>query len=99
MSENPQAVMRFADDEILAELVKLLPIISVRVRVGSGPVCTYVHYLAVELIRSALVQGFTIDRTNGDGPLAEWDGWLVIEALEAMTFLEIAKPGGGALES
>lgn len=92
---EPQQSFRFADRELLAELVALLPLYSVNVREGErGPACPFVRYLAAELIERALCQGYTIDRTNSDGPLAEWDGWLQIETPGSPTFLQIALPGG-----
>lgn len=98
--ENPakQAEFQFADRELLAQMVGMLPTHLVYVRKGDdqGTGCPYVHYLAAAMIERALCEGWTIDRTNGDGPVAGWDGWLVIES-PTRTFLRIAKKGGGPL--
>lgn len=58
--------------------------------------CPYVRYLAASMIERALCEGWIIDRTNADGPVAEWDGWLVIESPKR-AFLQIAGSGGKAL--
>lgn len=88
--------MRFADRELLAELVALLPPYLVNVREG-GAVSPFVRSLAAALIERALCEGHEIDRTNGDGPLYEWDGWLVISVPGKPIFLQIAGPGGGPI--
>lgn len=41
----------------------------------TGPVT--VKFAGV-VIKEALEQGKLIDRTNGEGPMEEWDGWLII---------------------
>ncbi len=98
MAQDPQGEFRFADRELLASLVALLPLYVVTVRTGlRGPLCPFVPYLAASLIERALCEGWDIDRSNGDGLLAEWDGWLKIETPDAPTFLLIALPGGGKL--
>lgn len=91
--------MRFADRELLAELVALLPPLYVNVREGENDIpCPFVRYLAAELIERALCEGWMIDRTNGYGALTDWDGWLVIKSPKPV-FLQIARPGGRVLEN
>lgn len=51
---------------------------------------SYVPSLAVEALRDALAKGYTIDRTNADGPLEEWDGWLVISS-PVETFIQLRR--------
>ncbi len=93
-----QVVMRFADDAILQELVALLPPCRVDIREGAGGTpMPFVQYIAAEMIKDALIAGHEIDRTNSDGPLAEWDGWLVIRRSGNPLFLQIAQPGGKPL--
>lgn len=93
-----QSEFRFADRELLAELVALLPPHLVYVREGDSQTRSlYVHSLAARMIERALCEGWMIDRTNGDGEIAEWDGWLIIESPKR-TFLQIAKAGGKPLE-
>lgn len=97
---DPQASFRFADTELLASLVDLLPPSPVYVRHGEKDTpCPYVRSLVAAMLERALCEGWEIDRTNGDGPMSEWDGWLVIAVPDKPQFLQIAKPGGGPLES
>lgn len=98
MDATGQEEFRFADRELLAELVALLPLVVVNVREGVETFhCPYVHYLAASMIERALCKGWIIDRTNADGPVTEWDGWLVIESPKR-AFLQIAGPGGTLLD-
>lgn len=93
-----QAIMRFADDEILQELIRLTPLYIVSVKEGEdGPVCSYVPSLVTQMFAKALREGWTIDRTNGDDPLVEWDGWLKIETPDKSLFIRIAEKGGEKL--
>ncbi len=92
---EPQGHFRFADRELLAELVALLPPDVVNVREGErGPPCPFVRYLVANMIERALCEGWEIDRTNGDGSLAEWDGWLRIAIPGEPVFFQITLPGG-----
>lgn len=50
----------------------------------------YARSFAIEALRDALAKGYTIDRTNEDGPLEEWDGWLVISS-PVETFIELRR--------
>ncbi len=93
-----QTLMPFEPGALLAELARLLPPYLVRVRVGQGAACPFVRSLAVDMIARALDNGHTIDRSNADGPLWEWDGWLKIETDKEPIFLEVAKVGGGVLK-
>lgn len=94
-----QTYLRFADRELLAELVALLPPYMVLVRLGDKDDCPspFVRSLAGAFIESALANGHEIDRTNGEGPLAEWDGWLKIDVPGKPLYLQIALAGGGKL--
>lgn len=47
--------------------------------------------IAQEIIADALVNGYHIDRSNGEGPLSEWDGCLLIETPGSPTFIECDK--------
>lgn len=94
---HEQQSFQFADRELLAKLVALLPPVIVHIREGTGPPCPFVHYLAAEMIERALCEGWTIDRTNADGSLETWDGWLQIDTPGETTFLQIASAGGGKL--
>lgn len=75
--------------EVLAQLSLLLPSDLCHFRKGTSPVihpCT--RSVAYAMLRDALENGYTVDRTNADGPLSEWDGWLVIDTPETQTFLQ-----------
>lgn len=92
-----QSEFRFVDRELLAQLVALLPVGPVRVRVADDNYhCLYVRSLCAAMIERALFEGWMIDRSNADSPVAEWDGWLMIDS-PTRTFLQIAKRGGEKL--
>lgn len=84
------------EGDTLTQLAALLPEYLVNVRL-SGIVSPFERSVVVGMIRNALEKGYTIDRTNSDGPLWEWDGWLEIIAPKASTFVQIASKGGGKL--
>lgn len=97
MDDPSQAALRFADAELLTSLVALLPPHWINVRHGEKDVpCPHVKSLVVKMLERALWEGWTIDRTNSDCPLDEWDGWLVIES-PVPVFIQIKKPGGAKL--
>jgi hypothetical protein len=82
-----------APTDVLDRLAALLPKFLVRVRTGSV-VSPCVPSIAKGIISNALVKGYHIDKTNGDGPLEEWDGWLVIDTPGHQTFIETSwEPG------
>ncbi len=76
MTPSPEedAVTRF-----LGRLMELVPPVSTQVRIGKdGAASPFVRSLVEEILRGALVDGHTIDRSNEDEPLSQWDGWIVI---------------------
>lgn len=81
--------------EVLTALLPPLPFI----RVGKSVdriTSNFERSVVVRMFQEALDQGYAVDRTNGDAPLEEWDGWLCIHS-PLVTFIQIAKPGGGEL--
>ena len=48
-------------------------------------------YLVKAMIREALAKGYLVDRSNGDGPLEHWDGWLLLDLPEGETLIETDK--------
>ncbi len=86
MTTTPELLL-LAPADVLDQLVALLPPFLVRVRCGLivSP-CVPSH--ARNIISNALVQGYYIDKSNADGPLEDWDGWLEIDTPGAKTFIE-----------
>jgi len=76
-----------AESETLTKLSALLPHGLVKVRWGNVT-CPCTKPYVESLLASALKHGHLIDRTNGDGPLECWDGWLVIQAPTEQIFIE-----------
>lgn len=66
-----------APEEVLERLANLLPHDFVEMRQGEAQ-HTFTRFVAVRELRKALSMGIPIDLSNGEGPLEEWDGWLVI---------------------
>jgi len=85
-----------APPELLEKLSATLPPHLVRSYRSGGPLSPYVRSEAVKILSDALAKGYLIDRTNSDGPLEEWDGWLVIHTPGANTFMETAWKVGQA---
>ncbi len=77
-----------APPEIMESLISFLPRYGVAVRFEKSITSTYVRSIAEGMIRTALEQGYFIDRSNGDGPLAEWDGWFVLHTPKVRTFIQ-----------
>lgn len=67
--------------DILHKLASLLTrdFVAIRIKAITFPV---VYSLAVGMLSDALARGHLVDRSNGDGPLEEWDGWITIHAPE-----------------
>jgi hypothetical protein len=76
-----------APEGVLEALCALLPDYVVRGR-RNGISWHMVPSLAQKELYDALAKGFLIDKSNGDGPLEEWDGWLVIYDEAGEMFLE-----------
>jgi len=68
-------------NETLPQLAALLPVGLVHVRWGMVT-CPCSPQYVISLLASALQNGHLIDRTNEDGPIGEWDGWLVVHSPE-----------------
>lgn len=79
--------------ETAEALFALLPEHLVRVRKGTVT-APHMRSLAEGIIMDALVKGYEIDRSNGDGPLDAWDGWLVVHTPELLTFIETQPRSG-----
>lgn len=73
--------------EAAEALFALLPYHLVRVRKGTTT-APHTRKLAEDIIMHALVHGYEIDRSNGEGPLDEWDGWLVVHTPDLPTFIQ-----------
>lgn len=67
-------------------LLALLPSHLVKVRKG-GTTAPHTRPMAEGILMDALDKGYLIDRSNGDGPLEEWDGWLMVETPEQPTYI------------
>lgn len=81
-----------APPETLAQLVALLPTggAPIMMREEGSVACPYVLSIVVGILREALARGSLVDRTNGNGPIEEWDGWLVIHGEKVKTFIRTA---------
>lgn len=88
-TEAPELALEAAQD-VLQQLVAWLPGYVIRVR-RKGITSPVVPSLVRELISNALAKGYLIDRTNGEGPLDQWDGWLKIETPEAPIYIQMDK--------
>jgi len=64
----------------------MLPRFLLYIKQG-GLTCPASRPVAEEELRRALADGTTIDKSNGEGPTEEWDGWLVIHR-EPPIFIE-----------
>lgn len=85
-----------AEDPEFSAVLGLLPRYVVAMREGSV-MSQYVPSIVRARLEAAWRAGHTIDRTNGDGPLEEWDGWLRVESPVPL-FIRVAGPGGVSLE-
>ena len=66
-----------APPTVLDQLSALLPLGVVYVREGATT-SPFVPSLVRGMLEEALCKGYVIDRSNEDGPLNEWDGWIFI---------------------
>jgi hypothetical protein len=71
---------------VLEQLLALLPAHLVRIRKGTTT-APHTRPMAEGILADALDRGYLIDRSNGEGPLEEWDGWLVIDTPGQPTYL------------
>jgi len=76
-SPDTQELSLAAPPDVLEQLTALLPFGVVHVRHGATEV-PYVPSIVRGMLEEALAKGYVIDRTNEDGPLEDWDGWLFI---------------------
>lgn len=87
MNETAPELALEASQDVLTALVALLPsqVIQLRQKGFSYPV---VPSIAREIISNALAKGHIVDRSNGDSPIADWDGWLTIDTPDGVTQLQ-----------
>lgn len=74
---NPELPLE-APEEILAILSTYIGQGPIKIR-RNGITSHYTRSLTIRFIQEALEKGYIIDRSNEDGPIHQWDGWLVIQ--------------------
>lgn len=73
--------------DALGQLMALIPDPIVNVRAGPLSMQLSRHIVKTAL-RYALENEHAINRTNGEGPLHEWDGWLELETDDVPHLIE-----------
>jgi len=94
LAESPELPLS-APPSILEQLAALLPPGVVHVR-ENGVVVPYVPSIVLGMLEEALAKGYVIDRTNEDGPLEDWDGWLFIIQPAGTVYIQTNWKGGAA---
>lgn len=74
--------------EALEQLTTLLPEHLCHFKQGTETVHPCTRAYAIGMLQDALEKGYTIDRSNGDGPLNQWDGWLIVDTPNQQTFIQ-----------
>lgn len=88
-SKEPELALE-APEGVLDAIMELLPRHSVRVCYGHV-ICPVVTSVVEDMVSNALARGYLIDRTNGGGPLDEWDGWILIDTPEGIVYIATDK--------